>query len=92
MDPAHSSSPEAHLELIEKTMQEYEACIVMAAMELQQAITSQAEGLAVIMSQVQQIMVAFTTVPPLCMNIVFVMDKQWKLQNSNKKTHLRFRS
>lgn len=57
-----------------------------------QATTSQAEGMAILTSQVQQLMAAFTIVTPVCMNIVFVMNKQWKPQNSNNKTHLRFRS
>lgn len=62
MDPAHASSPETCLELIEKTMREHEVRFSIATAEIQQATTSQVEGLAALTSQVQQLMASFTTV------------------------------
>lgn len=41
-------------------MQEHEACFATAAAEIQQATTSQLEGLATLTSQVQQLMAALT--------------------------------
>ncbi|KAI3357962.1 hypothetical protein L3Q82_002954 [Scortum barcoo] len=60
MDPAHASSPESRLERIEQTLRLHEARFAMAATEIQQATTTQAEGLAALTSQVQQLMAAFT--------------------------------
>ncbi|KAI3361841.1 hypothetical protein L3Q82_002170 [Scortum barcoo] len=62
MDPAHASSPESRLERIEQTLtlRQHEARFAMAAAtEIQQATTTQAEGLAAITSQVQQLMAAW---------------------------------
>ncbi|KAI3353832.1 hypothetical protein L3Q82_005047 [Scortum barcoo] len=48
MDPAHASSPESCLERIKQTLQQHEARFPMAATEIQQATTTQAEGLAAV--------------------------------------------